>query len=109
MENAFNVTYLITILAILVGIVNILTEVIKKLTWDKIPSSLLAFIISQVITLLALFIYMTIMQYTILWYYIVIAIIIGFFVAYAAMFGFDKLKDIISSWGVIKAKKLEDK
>lgn len=109
METTFNVTYLITILAVLVGIVNILTEVIKKLTWDKIPSSLLAFIISQVITLLALFIYMTIMQYTILWYYIVIAIIIGFFVAYAAMFGFDKLKDIISSWGVIKAKKLEDK
>ena len=30
---------------------------------------------------------------TIMWYYAVGAVVVGIFVSYAAMFGFDKLKD----------------
>ena len=99
MTELINVTTLITIVGVLVGITNILTEVLKKILWDKIPSSLLAFAIAEAITLIAFFAYCAINVIATPWYYIAAAIIVGFMVAYAAMFGFDKLKEIISSWG----------
>jgi hypothetical protein len=36
---------------------------------------------------------------TIMWYGVVGAIVLGFLVAYAAMFGFDKLKETLESIG----------
>ena len=99
MTELVNVTTLITILGVLVGLTNILTEVLKKILWDKIPSSLLAFVVSEVITMIAFFAYCAIKVIATPWYYIAAAIVLGFMVAYAAMFGFDKLKEIIQSWG----------
>lgn len=100
------VTTLIAIIGVLVGLVNIVTQVIKKITWDKIPSSLLAFIVSEALTILAFFAYMAYFNYPILWYYIVAAVIVGFMVTFAAMFGFDKLKEIMVNWENIKGLKL---
>ena len=100
------VTTLIAIIGVLVGLVNIITQVIKKITWDKIPSSLLAFIVSELLTVVAFFAYMAYFNYPILWYYIVAAVIVGFMVTFAAMFGFDKLKEIMVNWENIKGLKL---
>ncbi|MEG1543064.1 MAG: hypothetical protein RR382_00875 [Tannerellaceae bacterium] len=100
------VTTLIAIIAVLVGLVNIITQVIKKITWDKIPSSLLAFIVSELLTVVAFFAYMAYFQYAIVWYYVVAAVIVGFMVTFAAMFGFDKLKEIMVNWENIKGLKL---
>jgi len=89
------VTKLLMAVGILVALVNILTQVIKQVTQDKIPTSLLALILSQVITLCAFFAYSQIIGLTIMWFHIVATIILGFIVAYAAMFGYDKLKEIL--------------
>lgn len=99
MEQLISVPVMITVIGILMGITNILTEVLKKVLWDKIPTSLLAFVIAQVVTLAAFFGYCSIYAIAVMWYYVVAAVVVGFMVAYAAMFGFDKLKEIIQSWG----------
>lgn len=97
MDIATYITTLVTIIGILVALVNIIVEVIKKATWDKIPTSLLAVIVSLVLTLVAFFAWAAWSGTAILWYYIVAAVIVGFMVAYAAMFGFDKLKEILTN------------
>ena len=98
MLDITNVTTLLTILGVLVGVTNILTEVVKKVTWDKIPSSLLAFIVAQILTLGAFFGYCTYSSTALVWYYVAGAVVVGFLVAYAAMFGFDTLKEKILEW-----------
>lgn len=98
MTEVINITMILTILGGLVLIVNVLTQVIKQITWDRLPSSLLAFVLSQIVTLIAFFSYCTIKAITLYWYYIVAAVVVGFFVAYAAMFGFDVLKEKIVKW-----------
>ena len=35
------------------------------------------------------------MGYAVMWYYVAAAVVVGFAVAYAAMFGFDKLKEAL--------------
>jgi len=39
--------------------------------------------------------YMAFMGYAVMWYYVAAAVVVGFAVAYAAMFGFDKLKEAL--------------
>ncbi len=97
MNIASYITALVTIIGVLVALVNIIVEVIKKATWDKIPTSLLAVIVSLALTLVAFFAWAAYSGIPILWYYVVAAVIVGFMVAYAAMFGFDKLKEILSN------------
>ena len=97
-----NIVVVLFILGGLVLITNVLTQVIKQLTWDKIPSSLLAFIVSQGITLAAFFAYCAIYSVALLWYYVAAAIVVGFFVSFAAMFGFDVLKQKILDWYATK-------
>lgn len=105
MFEVIDVTLLLTIIGVLVGLVNILTQVIKKFTWDKIPSSLLAFVVSQAVTIIAFFAFCSIRGIEVLWYYVVGAVVVGFMVAYAAMFGYDKLKEIIDGWFKLKGGK----
>lgn len=100
MVELINLTTLITIIGVLVALVNIITEVLKKILWEKIPTSLLAVVISIVLTLVAFVAYCQYSAIVIVWYYIVAAIIVGFMVAYAAMFGFDKLKQILQNLGI---------
>jgi len=90
--------YVSTILfavGILVAVTNIVTEVIKKLTYDKLPTNLLATLVAMVLTLSSFMAVCTIKNITIVWYMGAGAIVLGFFVSYAAMFGYDKLKEIL--------------
>ena len=80
---------------ILMVITNIIVEVVKKLTWDKVPTNLLAFIVAMAVTLLAFFAVCRILAVPIVWYMVAAAIVVGFMVAYAAMFVFDTLRDVI--------------
>jgi hypothetical protein len=79
-------------------LVNIFTEVLKKALWDKIPTNLLVFILSVIITVVAMFIYLQIANIAFVWWMLCIAIMIAFFVAYSAMFGFDKWKQMFDQW-----------
>ena len=97
-----NMSTLLTIVfALMVG-TNIITEVIKKLTWDKVPTNILVVIIAEFLTLAAGLAYAESNDITIVWYYVVGAVIAGIFVAYSAMFGFDKLRQAIAQIADIK-------
>ena len=77
----------------LVLVVNIIVEVVKRLI--PVPTDIVVFIVSIAVTVLTLFIAAQVMQFTVMWYYAVGAVVMGIFVAYAAMFGFDKFKEIL--------------
>lgn len=96
MESIFDWSVILSIVGILVVVTNIITQVLKKLTWDKLPTNILAVLIAMALTLAAFFAYCEIKGVAIVWYMIVAAVVLGFFVAYAAMFGFDKLKEAIA-------------
>lgn len=99
MENIFDWSVILTIVGVLVVITNIMVQVLKRVTWDKLPTNILAVIISMALTLAAFFAYCQIKGVTVVWYMVVAAVVLGFFVAYAAMFGFDKLKETITQMG----------
>lgn len=75
---------------ILTVVTNIITQVLKKLTWEKIPTNILAFLVAMAVTLLAFFAACQIMAWAVTWYMVAGAVALGLFVAYAAMFGYDK-------------------
>lgn len=97
-----NVSVILAIVFALMIVTNIITEVLKKVTWDKIPTNFLVMLIAEVLTLGSGAAYAQMNDISIVWYHIGGAVIVGIFVAYAAMFGFDKLKQAIEQ---ITAKK----
>ena len=92
---------LLTVVAVLVFVTNIIVEVIKGLI-PKIPTNIVAVIVAMIVTVLALYILCTVMEISVMWYYAVGAVVLGIFVGYAAMFGFDKFK---AAWEKIKQHK----
>lgn len=93
-----DISVIITTIGVLVALTNIVVEVVKKATWDKLPTNILAIIVAEVLTLAAGFAYWQIEALSLTWYVIVAFVVAGFMVAYAAMFGFDKLKEAMN-WG----------
>lgn len=89
---------LLAIMAVLVFTTNIIVEVIKGL-FPKIPTNIVAVIIALVVTIVALLVLCSVLEITIMWYYAVGAVVLGIFVGYAAMFGFDKFKE---AWEKVK-------
>jgi purine-cytosine permease-like protein len=96
MDSVLNLSVILSIVGVLVVLTNIITQVLKKLTWEKMPTNILVVIISMTLTLVAFFAYCQINAIVITWYMIVAAVILGFLVAYSAMFGFDKLKEVLN-------------
>ena len=92
-----DISMLIPIIGVLVALTNIVVEVIKKITWDKLPTNVVATIVAEVLTLVTFFAYTSYKSINVVWYSVVSAIVVGIMVAYAAMFGFDKLKEILHS------------
>lgn len=89
---------LLAIMAALVFVTNIIVEVLKVFV-PKLPTNYLTIIVSVVATVLALLIAASVLEITVMWYYAVGAVVMGIFVAYAAMFGFDKFKE---AWEKLK-------
>lgn len=104
MENVFNIPVLLSIIGALVVVTNIIVQVLKNLTWDKLPTNILAVIVSMVLTLVAFFAYCQICSIAVEWYMVVAAIVVGFLTSYAAMFGFDKLKESITQMKQLNSK-----
>lgn len=97
MEAFVNLGAITSAIGVLVVLVNIVTEVLKKATWNKLPTNILAVVISLVFTLASFFAYCEMKSLTITWYMVFGAIVVGFMVSYAAMFGYDKLKEVLAS------------
>jgi len=89
------ISAILLLVLILMVITNIITQVLKKATWDKLPTNALAMIVAMVLNLAAFFAGCEILGVAIAWYMVAGAVVIGFFVAFAAMFGFDKLKQTL--------------
>lgn len=83
---------LLAIMAALVFVTNIIVEVLKVFV-PKLPTSYLAVIVAIAVAVLALYIAAAVLEITVMWYYAVGAVVMGIFVAYAAMFGFDKFTE----------------
>lgn len=90
-----DISVLLPIIGALVAVVNIVTQVLKKVTWDKIPTNVVVLLLSVALTVAAFYAYAQITALAVTWYMVVAAVVGGFGVAYAAMFGFDKLKETI--------------
>ena len=105
MEFMQYIPTMITVVGILTVIVNIIVEVLKKVTYDKVPTNLIAMAVSIALAILVLFAGCAIANITVLWYYVAAAVIVGFFVSYAAMVGFDKFKQLFEQVIEIKTKK----
>ncbi len=87
---------LFAIIGVLVALTNIIVEVFKKITWNKLPTELVVFVVAITLTVLAFFAWASYTAFAMQWYYIVASVIVGIMVAYAAMFGFEKLKALFT-------------
>ena len=94
-----DLSIIVTIIGVLVAVTNVITQVLKKFTWGRLPTNILVVVTSMVLTVAAFFAYSQIQDIAIMWYTVAAAVVVGFLVAYAAMFGFDKLKETISQFG----------
>lgn len=90
-----NMNLMLTIVFGLMVVTNIITEVVKKMTWDKIPTNFLVVVIAEFLTLVSGAAYAQINSIDILWYHVIGAIVTGIFVSYSAMFGFDKFRQAL--------------
>lgn len=99
------ISAILLVTLILMVITNIIVQVLKKLTWDKIPTNILAFIVAMTVTLLAFFAVCQIMEWAVTWYMVAGAVALGVFVTYAAMFGFDKFREALEQIGRIGQRK----
>lgn len=88
---------LVSIVGLLAFIVSLITQVIKGIKWlDKVPTDILVFVLSIGLTVTVFLAWMQYMQYAVVWYMIVAAVIIGFVVAFVAMFGWEKLSKLLN-------------
>lgn len=89
------ISAVLLIVAILVVVTNIIVQVVKKATWDKIPTNLLVVIVSMALTVAVFLAIFQIKAVAVTWYMIAAVLVLGIFVAYAAMFGFDKFREAL--------------
>jgi hypothetical protein len=87
------ISQVLIIVASLTVLVNIITEVVKSAFGMKTSKVINVFvlILSLALTIAVFCAYWQIKQMVITWYIVAAFIIVGFLVAYAAMFGYDKL------------------
>lgn len=92
-----DITFLLTCIGALTLCTNVITEVLKR-TIANFPAQITATIVSMTLTIVAFFAYVSIAEIQLEWYMVAGAIVCGFFVSYAAQFGFDKLKELINKY-----------
>lgn len=93
MENVIsNLSYIMIAIAIICTFVSIVTELTKEIGFLKrIPTSAQVTILSVLLTVITLIAYASYKCIQIRWYYIFAAIIVGVFIAFITMYGWDSL------------------
>ena len=98
-----NTTVILGITGVLVFVVQVVVEVIKRLpVINRVPTNIVVLVLSIGATVGCLCGYKTYIEGTSLWYEYVLAVAGGFIVAYIAMFGWGKLKEL---WERCKMRK----
>lgn len=86
---------LVVAVGALAFIVSVITEVVKSIgAMKKIPTDIVVLALSMVLTVVAFLAYAQYAYIAIVWYWVVAAIICGFFVAFIAMYGWSKLSEL---------------
>lgn len=98
LEN-INIEVILVMVGMLTALTNIVVQVIKQVTWNKLPTNILVLLVAMVLCLGAFCAYAQVNGIPITWYLIGAVVVLGFLVAFAAMFGFDKLKEALSNGG----------
>lgn len=98
MEN-FDLTQIIAYGTIAVGalafLVGVITEVIKGVSiFNKIPTDILVFALSIILTVVAVFVIAPYVGIIITWQIVVASVVVSFIVAFLSMFGWSKLSDL---------------
>lgn len=93
-----DIAILIMAMGVLVILTNAFTELFKGM-FPKLPAHITATVIGLVLTVCAIFAYISINAIAIEWYIIVGAVVAGFFVSYTAQFGYDKFHEIVKLLG----------
>lgn len=90
-----NMTILLGVIGFLAFTVSIIVQVFKGVSFlKKIPTDILAFVLSIGLTVTAFVAYMQYIQQVILWYMILAAILAGLLVAFVAMYGWEKVSEL---------------
>ena len=85
-------SYLIIFIFILVMTTNCIVQIIKDIIILKeIPTRIIATIISILLSIVTVFAMCEIFTISLTWYIIIASIILGFYVAFGAIYGFDEL------------------
>lgn len=88
-------TYALTAIGVLAFFVSLITQVIKETAPLKdIPTNLVALVVAIVVTLLAVVILCQIYHITLIWYYMVCALVGAFIVYLVATGGWERIADI---------------
>lgn len=93
---------LVVVVGMLAFAVSAITEVIKGIGFmQKVPTNAVVIVLSMALTVVAFFAYAQYAAIAVVWYMVVAAVLCGFFVAFIAMFGWDKLNEM---WESFRAK-----
>lgn len=86
---------LVVAIGALALVVSVITEVIKGIgVMKKVPTDIVVIVLSMVLTVVAFFAYAQYAALAVVWYWVVAALICGFFVAFIAMYGWSKLNEL---------------
>lgn len=93
--TAETLSQLVVAIGALAFVVSVITEVIKGIgVMKKVPTDIVVIILSMVLTVVAFFAYAQYTALVVAWYWVVAALICGFFVAFIAMYGWSKLNEL---------------
>ena len=107
MENLIaNITMILTVIGVLAFVVSVITQVTKGWGFlNRIPTVIQVYVTSLVISVLGISIYLQVKGFKIVWYYIVGAVVLSFFIAFVSTNGWEQLKEL---WNRSKYKKEGD-
>ena len=93
---------LLTLVLALTVVTNLVVQVLKGLLYDLIPTNLLAFLVAVVVTVGTGFALWSYYKFMITGWMIAALVALCFAVAFAAMFGYDKLVQLVEQAGWLK-------
>ena len=93
----------VAVIGALVFAVMLITEVIKNLSFMRdVPTDIVVLTLSMLLTVVAFVAYAQCTALAVTWYMVVAAIICGFFVAFVAMFGWGKFRELWNRYSCYK-------
>ncbi len=86
-----NMTLMLSIVGAVTVVTNVIVQVLKQVTAESVPTNVVALVVAIALSMIAGGAYAQMQSIAVTWYMVCGAVVVGFFAAYAAMFGYDKL------------------